>query len=292
MALLLSKANRRYGALPSKPDSRDKIGIPPELKSTAPLPPKFSIETWQPPIKDQGQEGSCTAHGSSSYREFLFRKYYQYEKSKAQFPDPNAVVLSPAFIYYIERQVEGTLADGDCGAQVRTSMLVIDQYGAPLLSQEPYSDTDFSTAPTPEQIQEALLFKGGPFHRLTGVYDIKTCILSGYPIVIGFNVYDSFEGDQIAKDGLMPMPDTSTEQIVGGHEVLGGLAYDDSVQCPGASVGAVLMQNSWGTSWGIGGRFWMPYDYLNNPSFVSDEWMQHLGPAWAGKPAAKASVAK
>lgn len=283
MALDLSKAGRRYGAHRSTPSSDDKIGLPDFLKKVATLPAKASIETWQPPVKDQGAQGSCTAHGGTELREFLYRKYFQYEKSKATYPDPNAVILSPSFVYYIERQIEGTLSQGDCGAQVRTSMQVIDQFGAPLLTQEPYDQDDFSTAPTTAQTQDALSFKGGAYHRLTSSTDIKNCILSGYPVVIGFTVYDSFESDAFAANGLMPMPNTNTEQILGGHEVMGGLAYDDTKQCPFAKPGAVLMQNSWGTSWGIAGRFWMPYDFLNNSAFVSDIWMQHLGAPWVPK---------
>lgn len=283
MALELSKAGRKYGAITSTPDSRDNVGLPDSLEKVASLPATASLETWQPPVKDQGQEGSCTAHGSSSLREFIFRKFHQYEKARNEYPDPNAVILSPSFIYYVERELEGTLSQGDCGAQVRTSMQVISQYGSPLLSQEPYVDGQINVAPTTDQLQEATTFKAGAYHRLSGVTDIKTCIVSGHAIVIGFNVYDSFESDELANTGLMPMPNTYTEQIIGGHEVFGGLAYDDSKQCPFARPGAVLMQNSWGTSWGIAGRFWMPYDYLNNSSFVGDIWMCHLGPAWKPK---------
>ena len=49
--------------------------------------------------------------------------------------------------------------------------------------------------------------------------------------------------------------------LAGGHayEFVG---YDDTFHCPDGSAGAFLMQNSWGSGWGSGGRAWFPYSYL------------------------------
>lgn len=266
--LPLSPAGRKYGALKSRRNATD-LGKPRFFGLPATLPPSYSLEQWAPAVKDQGDEGSCTGHGWTSNAEFLSMKF-----NRSSGP------LSPAFVYYMERAQEGTLGDGDCGAQVVTGANVMDLKGAPSLAQESYVPGDISTAPTPSQVEAALLNRTGAYHRLATIMDVKECIVSGYAIVIGFSVYDSFEQDGMAKSGLMPMPDTSKESLLGGHCVFGGLAYDDTKQCPGAKPGAVKMQNSWGTAWGITGRFWMPYDFLQNPDLVSDIFIQHLGKAW------------
>ena len=69
---------------------------------------------------------------------------------------------------------------------------------------------------------------------------MKQCLASGFPFVIGFQVYQSFESDQVASTGIVPMPDVNNEQLLGGHAVL-VVGYDDSNQW-------FIVRNSWG-SW-------------------------------------------
>jgi hypothetical protein len=52
-------------------------------------------------------------------------------------------------------------------------------------------------------------------------------------------------------DGVLPPPD----QTAGGHAYK-FVGYDDS-------KGAFLMQNSWGSAWGLLGHAWMPYEYVS-----------------------------
>lgn len=62
----------------------------------------------------------------------------------------------------------------------------------------------------------------------------------------------------------MPMPDTATEQVLGGHRVA-IVGYDDSAN-------RVIVRNSWGTGWGQDGYFTMPYAYLTTKGLASDFW--------------------
>ena len=39
-------------------------------------------------------------------------------------------------------------------------------------------------------------------------------------MVIGIMVYESFESDAVAKNGIVPMPNLATEQLLGGHDIL------------------------------------------------------------------------
>ncbi len=70
---------------------------------------------------------------------------------------------------------------------------------------------------------------------------MKGCLASGYPFVFGFTVYESFESDQVAQTGHVPMPQAG-EQVVGGHAVL-AVGYDDSNQW-------FIVRNSWGPELG------------------------------------------
>jgi len=90
---------------------------------------------------------------------------------------------------------------------------------------------------------------------------------------------------------MMPVPDPNTEQLLGGH-AQPVFDYDDTLEFPDGNVGGFLIQNSWGSDWGIsapgrndGGFYWMPYAFVEgsdpkNGPFVNDAWVIHLGPAW------------
>jgi len=92
---------------------------------------------------------------------------------------------------------------------------------------------------------------------------LKGCLASGYPIVFGFTVYESFESDAVAKTGQVPMPKPN-EKTLGGHAVL-AVGYDESVQ-------RFIVRNSWGKNWGIKGYFTMPYGYLTDSNLSDDFW--------------------
>jgi len=281
MAIKTSKGHY-LGAFASKPNPNE-LGFPSHLiVRTGEFPVRAFVKGPLGPTKDQGQQGSCTAHGSTSEGERLYRR-------GGRFP-----IFSPAFHYYIERQLEGTLAQGDCGAQVDTSLVVAQNggYGFCPLEQMPYSDSDYSTSPSAQALAAALKYPGGSHHSIgNNIANIKSCILSDYTGVIGIAIYSSFEDESVASSGLVPYPNLSVEQLEGGHETHALIGFDDTIQCPNAPhSGAVLCQNSWGTNWGIAppdpslstqrGFYWLSYDFLMNPMLTSDVRMQHLGNPW------------
>ena len=91
--------------------------------------------------------------------------------------------------------------------------------------------------------------------------DIKQCLHSGYPVVFGMSVYESFESPDTATTGMVQMPSTG-EQCIGGHCML-ICGYDDSKQC-------FIVRNSWGEGWGIKGYAYIPYAYIEQ--YASDFW--------------------
>lgn len=273
MGLPLSPALRRYGAFRSKPDHRDFglaqfIANHPATAKIIP-PPRIDLSSSNGPVRDQGQLGACTAFAGTAMTEFLYNRY------KSQ-----SLELSPEFLYYQERLLDGDLGQGDTGSTGRTSVQAMNQFGVCLEASDPYSDIISETPPTPTQLQQALLYRSGPYHNVgNNVWDAKFYLASGYGFIVGFNVYDSFESDAMATSGLMSVPNTTTEQLLGGHEVF-ACGYDDTIQCPGATLGAFKIQNSWGTSWGLSGFFWMPYQCFADNNIVMDAFLQHFGNAW------------
>ena len=285
MELKLNRQGRRYGAFPSPPKASD-LGFPSHLiVRSGEFPVRAFLTGKIGDVKDQGQQGSCTAHGSTSLGERLYRRW------KGVAPQ-----FSPAYTYYQERSLEGNLGNGDTGANVDSSLIVADpkafkQGGWCDESVMPYNDSTaaLDVAPSAAALASAALNPGGAYHSLgNNIANIKSCILSDYSFVIGISVYDSFESDEAAASGIIPYPNVNTESIQGGHETHAGIGFDDTVECPNApNPGAVLCQNSWGTSWGAEyaaagtrGFYWLSYDFLLNPQFTSDIRMGHLGKAW------------
>jgi hypothetical protein len=218
-------------------------------------------------VLDQGAEGSCTAHAAVADREFLHWK--EAVRRGDPFAPSRDGMYSPSFVYYLEREADGSLAEGDCGSTGRTSCAVLRKYGCALRADVPYVAGDFSTAPTDAQLAAATKWATGGYHRLLNVDDMKACIASGYNFRIGFTVYQSFE--DIGPDGLWS-PDVESEQVLGGHEVLAH-SYDDSI----GDGGAFRVRNSWGADWGAAGDFYLRYSDAADPRVLMDAWIQHLG---------------
>ena len=269
MDLTVSPAGRRYGFKTSTFDHRD-FGIshpaaPAAISASEPSP-HSDLEEFCGPVADQGSEGSCTAHAGKGSNEFLYRKYAVFALVKPAAPP----VFSAAFLYYMERQIDGTLADGDCGSTGRSSVSVLNRNGVCLEADMPYTAGSFSTAPNAEQLAGAEKFLAGAYHALS-FPDFRSCLSSGYVFLIGFAVYESFEND-VNGSGLMPMPDVSKEKMLGYHEVL-VIGHDDSAQ-------RLKVRNSWGPGWGASGDFFMPYAFAAAPGMILEARMQHLNRAW------------
>lgn len=254
-ALPISPAGRRYGYKKDKPDYRDHGAM--RLMKQVAIPKDWDLEEFCGPKKDQADLGACTMFAGSGNSEYLFRKF------KAQ-----SLVLSPLFGYYLERQMDGTLDQGDTGSYGRTACRVMNKFGLCLESEDPYRPKNFEIPPNPEQLAEGLLHKAGAYHRLVTVDDMKHCIASDYPFLVGFTVYDSFERPGWT---TMPIP-KKHENILGGHEVL-FIGYDDAKS-------AFKVRNSWGSHWAEGGNFWFPYEAAADPDIFQDAWIQHLSGPW------------
>ena len=96
---------------------------------------------------------------------------------------------------------------------------------------------------------------------------VKNALASGFPVVMGFTVYDSFEYDINNNTGMMPYPNIASEQVLGGHAVT-IVGYNDNL-----NGGRFIVRNSWGTGWGDGGYFYMPYQVVANRSMSNDFWI-------------------
>jgi C1A family cysteine protease len=177
------------------------------------------------------------------------------------------VMMSRLFIYYNERSLEGTVKQ-DSGAQLRDGIKTLATNGVCPETDWPYIISKFKSKPNTKSYQDGLQHKITSYSRLTTSTDMKTCLASGFPFVFGFTVYQSFESTQVANTGIVPMP-SKNEQVLGGHAVM-ACGFDDSKNW-------MIVRNSWGSSWGAAGYFFLPYSYISNTNLATDFWTIRKG---------------
>jgi C1A family cysteine protease len=243
---------QRYGWLPDLPDQRDFYYDAPRslLKK---LPTKADLRSTCPPVYDQGQLGSCTANAIAGAFEFEVLKQ---QKRKPFMP-------SRLFIYYNERVIEHSISS-DSGAMIRDGIKSVHKQGVCPENMWPYNPNRFADRPLQSCYTEATSHQVLSYHRVNrNVNQMKSCLAEGFPFVMGFTVYESFEGPDVAKTGKLNMPKKGEDQV-GGHAVL-CVGYD-------SKSSRFIIRNSWGANWGLSGYFTMPFDYLLEPKLSSDFW--------------------
>jgi C1A family cysteine protease len=238
---------RKYGWKPDLPDRRDKI----YKAKLMPLPPKIDLRPYCSPVENQGDIGSCTANALAGALEFLELK------DKAPYEDKSRL-----FIYYNERVIENSILE-DSGAMIRDGIKTLASKGVCSEKSWPYDPDQFATMPPKDCYDEAKNHVILAYERLSSLHDIKTCLATGFPVVFGFSVYESFDDPTVAQTGMMPVPETQ-ETLDGGHAIC-CVGYDDSLD-------RLIIRNSWGTDWGDSGYFYMPYSIVND-GMADDFWM-------------------
>ena len=214
-------------------------------------PNLVDLRNYCSPIENQGSLGSCTGQSIAGAIELLNKRNGK----------PNDV--SRLFIYYYERLILGTV-NYDSGAYIRDGIKATNKYGASLESLWPHDIRKFKNEPIVEAKTDALKRKVTRYERVENFNGCIDALTNGYPVVIGFYVYDSFMSARVAKTGIMPYPNTKREKLLGGHAVL-LVGYDKRKK-------VFIARNSWGTNWGDKGYFYMPFDIVK-PNMSSDYWI-------------------
>ena len=242
-------------------DVHDKRDLYKLVQVPAVLPDKVDLRPGLPAPYNQGELGSCTANAIAAAIQFDFAKQ-------------NHPVWMPSrlFIYFNERDMEGTINE-DSGAQIRDGVKSINALGvcpeeatsdAAADAIWPYDIDQFATKPSPACYDEADENISLKYEQVPQVASaLQAMLAQGFPVVFGFSVYESFESQEVASSGIVPLPGAK-EECVGGHAVL-LCGYD-------ATTKMFLVRNSWGADWGQGGYFQMPFAYVCDPSLANDFW--------------------
>jgi C1A family cysteine protease len=245
---------KKLGWIPDIPDQRDFLfkGVlkPESIEVT--LPTTVDLRTEDPTIYDQGQLGSCVGNAVAAAVEHNLKK----QKLKSFTP-------SRLFIYYNAHALINLIKE-DSGCYIRDAIKTINSQGVCKESTWKYIISKFKRKPTNFSYKSALQHTSILYQRInnSSLYDLKSCLANGLPIVFGMSVYGSFMS--VGSDGIVPLP-TQNEQLYGGHSML-IVGYDDNTQ-------VFIVRNSWGDSWGNKGYCYIPYSYLTNNNLSDDFWV-------------------
>lgn len=245
---------RKYGWKPELPDYRD---LKYQYVRGIQLPKKVDLRDKYNLIYNQGTLGSCTANALGMAYDFG-RVNQKLEPT----------VPSRLFIYYNERVMMNSV-NRDSGAYIRDGIKSMSKQGVCEETLWPYIVSKFAEKPSDAAYRDAVQSPIKEYARLDNrsLQQLKSCLAEGHGFVFGFTVYESFEGDEVARTGKMSLPGPK-EQMMGGHAVF-CVGYDDNQQ-------HFIVRNSWGEEWGDEGHFYMPYAYMTDEDLCADFWTIRL----------------
>jgi C1A family cysteine protease len=242
------------------------------------LPTKVHDEIRQycSPVEDQDTLGSCTAQAGVGMVEYFERKAFG-----------KHIDASRLFLYKVTRNI--LRLRGDTGAYLRSTMGALTLFGVPPEEYWEYNISQFDREPPAFCYAFASNYQAIRYVRLDKpgitkealLHSVKDNLSKGIPSMFGFTVYESIE--QASANGNIPFP-CSTERVLGGHAVM-AVGYDDNLKiknntCGEETKGAILIRNSWGTSWGNQGYGYLPYQYVLEDlaldwwTIIKAEWIE------------------
>lgn len=232
------------------PDHRDLYRLAPPPHT---LPDKVDLRNGMPEVWNQQTLGSCSAHAVAAA--------FEYDRIKQR---ESKFTPSRLFIYYNERQLEGTIPY-DSGAMLRDGIKTLVAQGACDETLWPYDVSRFADTPTIGCYDAALKYKAIHYERVAQTAaSMEECLASGIPFAFGVTVYPSFESQMTAQTGMVRMPNSDDDSPLGGH-ALCACGYNRKEQ-------VFIFRNSWGFDWGEQGYGFIPYAYLINPNLAADFW--------------------
>ncbi len=229
-----------HGMLPSPPDPRD-YSVDDIPVSSAKVPERHVLPE-SPIIYNQGQTPYCGGASGAGIATAHFSVYGGVPRGG----------FSMTFLYWLAKKYDGIpYVDG---TYIRTILKVMQKYGCAPLQEAPFSVSSIDI--TARALQEAEHYKIGSYARLGGIRDIKEALARGLYVIIGTLVTrDNWN----RVGGYLSYP---AGELYGGHATF-LYGYDNNKSNDGVDshLGYYKGQNSWGTDWGSGGRFFLPYDY-------------------------------
>jgi hypothetical protein len=255
------------------PENLDELAPEHKVKSIPVAPgaksfdllPQVDLTNEMPPVGNQGGQGSCASWSIAYYH----RTQLEYRERHWDLTDPHHR-FSPAFCY---NQVNG---GGDNGSGFNNNMPLICEQGVASLADCPYNDGDPVSWPSESAYSKAIPYRTKDWawfntYDTTGINMIKQLLANGSTSGLSIGVWGNF--DNIAQHSYMYCAADREGENRGGH-LITFVGYNDTLTTVDGP-GAFRMVNSWGTSWGQAGYFWMSYVAVMD-SFLSGRAVGYL----------------
>lgn len=218
------------GVLDSPEDKRDY-----QYQAEKVFPSSY-LNTY--PILNQTFFGTCVPHAIVTA---------MVASLKAKDPSVNHNVYSRAFIYgyRLDEDYQGE------GMITRQALRCVNHYGTPSYYESPFNrnypktrEKILSQIETENLLEKAEPHRVAAYYRLYTTEEIKTAVISEGSAICTMPLYKGFgKYTQLPAEG---------EKSKGSHAmVIVGWTKDNHW----------IVQNSWGTLWGEGGRCYVPFDY-------------------------------
>lgn len=198
-----------------------------------------------PPVRDQGERGTCLAFAVTGAHEFA--------RADGM---PVTEHLSEEALHWGCKVVDGNWASG---TRFSSAAVAIRATGQPVEASWPYdpnradgSRYDPPTTPTADW------YTSGLEPMSLNLDDLRAGIDGGRPVLLGLTVIDTFFVPTAA--GRIEVPAGASPRR-GGHAVV-AVGHDPS---------ALLIRNSWGSTWAVGGYAWLADEYIER--YVRGAWV-------------------
>jgi len=201
-------------------------------------------------ILDQGEIGSCVSN-AFAYTISCMTK--------------GNINMSRCMHYTLARCKSGISVTDDSGLYIRDACKTVASNGVCKERNYPYIPSNYFVFPRIAALKSNNLFISYVYTFINNndINSIKNCLVNrNVPIIFGFLVYSSFMSNTVATTGIVPMPNTETELMEGGHCCC-IIGFNDTTQY-------FTCVNSWGKNWGNKGLFYMPYTYIADTTLCSD----------------------
>ena len=217
------------------------------------LPRAVSLKPYAPTPGNQGKTGTCTAW-STAFHAYTIAESIKLGRTRIDETDQET--FSPSFIYNQIRSVNGC----EEGTQIDKALTIMKSYGNlkfssfPFNCDKPVYTTDRIKASDYKIYDYRILFDIGSNQKLLPV---KKALSEKNPVVIGMACcVPSFY--KMTFSGIWTPTTTEKNTILDGGHAMTIIGYDDDL-----NGGSFELINSWGTSWGDEGYFWIKY-----PDFI------------------------
>jgi C1A family cysteine protease len=199
-----------------------------------------------PAVRDQGlKRGTCVAFAVTAGHEF---------DRAAEGAAPEH--LSEEALYWACKMVDGQWR---AGTRFTSAATALKNTGQPADADWPYDENrPDGVAYAPPTPPDASWLKSSLTALSADVATVRGELDNGRPTVLGVVVYDTMFAPTAAGRVELPPPGAPSR---GRHAVL-AVGYD---------ADALLIRNSWGNTWALGGYGWLTEAYCN----------QHLREAWS-----------